>query len=514
MKPGCLPSHRSRSITAPQDIMPDHTTPDPWDSLAESLGAKPGDDAQPRPASQPPQPPRRRERPAARKPAAPAGGGDWDSLAAEFGLADREQATRDQATREQVARRDESTPRDQAARASGGRPAEARVEDRRPPARASDADESHRRGPERRRSFDDREERDSSVTAERADAGGTDDGPTGSAEGRPAASRGEGSEDGGEGRDRRRRRRGRRGGRGRRREDERGDAPPRDRGELPAEGDQNAARRDSDRPRRGVARLPRPSEDVSEGESWREEIAAEFVEAVPADAERPETAERPEAGASDEDGERSRRRRRGRRGGRTRGRSRGGEAGGSADASREPGPRAGDLDDEPLPASYGSRPAQEARPRPAADGSKTESSDEPSRSRGRRRRRSRGEAGEGRRPTTGERRESATGGRSAQGRDRRRRDDSRATRGRRTDFAPVSGRYDEDDEGLEFLGVEDVAREPDARPRPIADDDVLAESGLSGVLDVPSWVEAIGIVIAGNLTARTRSGRGDGGKGR
>jgi hypothetical protein len=28
------------------------------------------------------------------------------------------------------------------------------------------------------------------------------------------------------------------------------------------------------------------------------------------------------------------------------------------------------------------------------------------------------------------------------------------------------------------------------------------------VLDVPSWVEAIGIVIAGNLDARSKSGRG------
>jgi hypothetical protein len=34
------------------------------------------------------------------------------------------------------------------------------------------------------------------------------------------------------------------------------------------------------------------------------------------------------------------------------------------------------------------------------------------------------------------------------------------------------------------------------------------------VLDVPSWVEAIGIVIAGNLDARSRSPRGgDGARG-
>ena len=78
----------------------------------------------------------------------------------------------------------------------------------------------------------------------------------------------------------------------------------------------------------------------------------------------------------------------------------------------------------------------------------------------------------------------------------------------------MAGRYDEDDEGLEFLGVEEAARTAAPRSRPAADDDVLAESGLTGVLDVPSWVEAIGIVIAGNLAARSRSGRGDGGKGR
>ncbi|NBW86742.1 MAG: hypothetical protein EBR23_07940, partial [Planctomycetia bacterium] len=47
------------------------------------------------------------------------------------------------------------------------------------------------------------------------------------------------------------------------------------------------------------------------------------------------------------------------------------------------------------------------------------------------------------------------------------------------------------------------------RPRHPEDDEILAESGLNTVLDVPSWVEAIGIVIAGNLDARGRSHRGD-----
>jgi hypothetical protein len=75
----------------------------------------------------------------------------------------------------------------------------------------------------------------------------------------------------------------------------------------------------------------------------------------------------------------------------------------------------------------------------------------------------------------------------------------------------VAGGYDEDDEGLEFLGVEEAGREPRRRESRPEDDEVLAESGLNTVLDVPSWVEAIGIVIAGNLDARSR-GRGDGGR--
>ncbi len=76
----------------------------------------------------------------------------------------------------------------------------------------------------------------------------------------------------------------------------------------------------------------------------------------------------------------------------------------------------------------------------------------------------------------------------------------------------MAGRYDEDDEGLEFLGVEEAARGSEPRARPLEDDGVLAESGLSSVLDVPSWVEAIGIVIANNLSSRSRSGRGEAGR--
>jgi hypothetical protein len=57
-------------------------------------------------------------------------------------------------------------------------------------------------------------------------------------------------------------------------------------------------------------------------------------------------------------------------------------------------------------------------------------------------------------------------------------------------------------------------RDAAPRVRPAEDDDVLTESGLNTVLDVPSWVEAIGIVIAGNLTARSsRGGRSESGNG-
>jgi hypothetical protein len=63
------------------------------------------------------------------------------------------------------------------------------------------------------------------------------------------------------------------------------------------------------------------------------------------------------------------------------------------------------------------------------------------------------------------------------------------------------------------LGVEDAVREGSQRARSDDTDDVLEESGLGTVLDVPSWVEAIGIVIAGNLGARNKpAGKSDRGR--
>ncbi len=217
-----------------------------------------------------------------------------------------------------------------------------------------------------------------------------------------------------------------------------------------------------------------------------------------------------------------RRRRRGRRGGRRRGgRERtGDERPTSEQAGDESAPVSrGDnaADDEPLPSGYGRAPVP---PRPAANGTGE------GEARGRRRRgrgdrksstpRAAGAAGAAGQPAA-EGAEPKVRGRSSRrgtaGRSRRPEPELRATsrlaRGRRDDFAPVAGGYDEDDEGLDFLGIEEAGREtPQVESRRSDDDELLAESGLSSVTDVPSWVEAIGIVIAGNLDARNRPPRG------
>jgi ribonuclease E len=205
-----------------------------------------------------------------------------------------------------------------------------------------------------------------------------------------------------------------------------------------------------------------------------------------------------ESRSSDESGEPPRRRRRrGRRGGRRRrGREEGGGEAAAAgprgvsgrhgEAGERPTGRRDDHDEEPLPAGYGVvRPPKPAA-KPAGEGGAGERTDREGDS-GERGRRRRKRGGRRRSERSGEERRSSGTGRRI-----------------RSDFAPVAGSFDEDDEGLEFLGLEEAGK---SRPRrePVAgEEDVLVESGLSEVLDVPSWVEAIGIVIAGNLDARSR----------
>ena len=150
----------------------------------------------------------------------------------------------------------------------------------------------------------------------------------------------------------------------------------------------------------------------------------------------------------------------------------------------------------------GEKPFTEREPRGNED-----SDGEPRRRRRRRRRRTSDEepqetSGEGRparRPasgsSSGQRRPARSGGRRGE-----------AGRGgdgegrRRETFSRVGSRREDDEEGLEYLGTEDEMAPSDHRDN--GDEDVLAESGLDGVRDVPSWVEAIGIVIASNMDSR------------
>lgn len=424
---------------------------DPWASLADALGATPHRDAPPPPAQRQPEKPRQPPRTEAPKAAAPRTSPGWDDLDTSLGLPPAREATRPAAPRSQELRPAEPRP-------AAPRQAEPRVSHEPPPY-------------ERPRAAEDERTRTSESDRPRASEA--------------AQPRGEGDEPGGEARPRRRR--GRRGGRGRggRGRREEGTAAPRRDDSRPHEGDLDASTDE---------RLPARADDFDD----EPRPAADRGSAEP---------------ALDEDGRpRRRRRRRGRRGGRreTTADERGGDPGSAGPPARTSPDRArDDLDEEPLPSGYGrsqaARQPDSRDPSPRGEGGER---------RGRRRRRGRGD-------DTARRPAAEAGGDASRRRGRRSRrsaDDERTSsssslaRRSRDDFAPVSRGYDEDDEGLEFLGLEEAGNEPPRRDqRHVEDDDVLVESGLNAVRDVPSWVEAIGIVIAGNLDARSRprADRGD-----
>jgi hypothetical protein len=535
---------------------------DPWANLAESLGAKPA--ATPaaervsRPAaSAPPTPARPPQKPREDRPAA-AVRSDWGGLASSLGVEPTAESAPPQTSRPQPPvpqppaspaprATDEPQPRrsereqDEFSFGFGRRrpPAEPVQQQSRPPAGSSRRDGGDRDGGEeasRQRPIVDRPEADS---RDRTEPG--------------AAPRADREDEQGEGRGRRRR--GRRGGRGRgRREDGREEGRDRP---LPGRADDEPSTS-----RRPIA--ARDHDGFGEPRDERlEEPAARAGQPLADGGDDDDRNRQEPAGESDRDadGAPRRRRRRGRRGGRRRGRGdRDGDVGTRPQADRESGepaldasdssPRFADhdSDDEPLPAGYGMRPPA----RPGADSGRPDASrhdgGEPSgtarsddresgESGGRRRRRRR--RGEGRSrdargttaPAEGSRegspsRRSSEGRSSEEGGRRGRRgrrttgDERRSAstfdRGRRDEFAPVAGGREEDDEGLEFLGIEDAGHDGRGRDErhPADDDDSIIESGLNEVLDVPSWVEAIGIVIAGNLDARSRSPRGGDGGGR
>ncbi len=428
---------------------PDHD--DPWASLADSLGMS----GSPEPAAGAPEPRKpvpsrepRKPRPspsgAAKPPSA------WSDLAANLGL--------EPGAAEPPPARPATPPRE----------------------RREDAVRNHEASD---REAGDHVRRDRGVS----DRGGREDrvgrqSPRGEGFGEGIAAGGEKSagEDRVTGEGRGRRRRGRRGGR---RRGGRGDGAP------------DRERRDDDRAGRpagdAAARDDSPMHD--RGPLHDDDIDIVDEPAL-AGGEEGTAGPESETRSSDESGERRRRRRRGRRGGRRRRGSE--ESAGEAGAGRSPDDaadgsagRAGgrdEHDEEPLPSGYGVvRPPTPAA-RPAGEAAAGERSDREGES-GDRTRRRRRRGGRRRSERSGEERRSSGSGRRSRG-----------------DFAPVAGSFDEDDEGLEFLGLEEAGKPRPRREPAAGEEDVLVESGLSEVLDVPSWVEAIGIVIAGNLDARSR----------
>ena len=263
--------------------------------------------------------------------------------------------------------------------------------------------------------------------------------------------------DEGEGREGRgRRRRGRRGGRGRRGEP-RGGEPRAGAGldETRDHGESRSRSREHDDGRRDE--MGGPSLGRAESDARNEDRGVETAS--------PDAGPREPADGEQED--RPRRRRRGRRGGRRRGRSTRERLAGERLSAEQPESeqRLDELDDEPLATAYGALPRVKSTDRPppsdrqTADRQPAEGDGE---RRGRRRRRRRG-GSESR--GAGAARESGTSGGSSSRRGRgseESRSGSRASRGRRRDdFTPVAGRFDEDDEGLEFLGVEEAGRAGD-----------------------------------------------------
>ena len=418
---------------------------DPWADLAESLGASPGAEPQPPRAVEPPRP-----RPA-QQPSRPrtqaATGGDWDGLASNLLGVDGDRP----------AASEPSEPAREPA------PARSRVEQ--PPARERRAEQRHE------------EPITTSAWADEvlADTGNQAESPSGE-----RGNRGDRDESG-DGRERRgRRRRGRRGGRGRR-DGVRPAADQADHRDAPGEITDEFAR----------PREPRAADGDDDSDNRRDDFARDAAPAPEGEG----SGDRP-AG----------RRRRGRRGGRRRGRSTRERLAGERLAAEQPESeqRLDDLVDEPLATGYG------ATPRPDGSSRRSESERSSSGTEGERRGQRRRRRGSGESSSTASRREP---GREGKDSGRRRgsdsaRSSSRADRGRRRDdFTPVAGRFDEDDEGLEFLGVEEAGREAQGsrERRPSSTDESIAESGLDTVREVPSWVEAIGIVIAANLDARDKS---------
>ena len=528
---------------------------DPWASLAETLGTSPTPEPLSPQTPPPPRPPQRQPEPKHSTPTAQRS--DWGNVAADLGLAGGQEPN-PATSRPASSSRASEPSRVPVPPALGDRPPRVDRNDDQmnrdsdsgaPPRRLDDG--IRQNDSQRSESSQQNRPQQPRTTQQRDGADGIADRGTASADRGAASADRSASSD--------RPRRGRRGGRGRggnRRSDTGGERP---RAENSGRGTGGENERDGinrtrdERPdfERDDRSSPPLSDERSHDRS-RDRGDENANEYPPVHQQR--QAENSESGGSSEDGlitrssenteesrdhgDRPRRRRRGRRGGRGRStaqrerlpdgerqsgeRADSGRGMGDALPQRSPGVEG----DDALPASYGAQPgvprSQASRPprtpRPENDrGEATGSRDShPRTSDGRQPQRRKRVRREGDDSSARPPRSSASGSRRSSTDNRRRSDgelrsSNRFSRGSHDDFTPVAGAYDEDDEGLDFLGIEEAVGElPSNRQRQrMDDDDIVAESGLHSVLDVPSWVEAIGIVIAGNLDARSRSSRPD-----
>ncbi len=454
---------------------------DPWANLADSLGAAPGGEPSQKPQSRPVKPakPAEAEKPASKDSTTEPTRTDWGGVADQLGVKGSKPAPSNPATNNASQKAEPpprvsdatSLPRDDGFGAgllddgsSSPRPSS------RPQRQSGDR---RRSAPRPRRSEDDSVQEAPRQQQERSE----------DESGEP-----------------RRRRRGRRGGRGRGRrtdqrtqEEGRVEARGEDSEDLPGYGRNLDGERNE---RQGP-----PSEVISETQSQTSQ-EGDFGHIPNAHTERTEREFNAAGGedrretSNDDRPPRRRRRRRG-RGRRTQG---GVETAGDEGRSQN----------EHGETSSESRGIQQDGDGPHAqrDDRRNEDSDGEPRRRRRRRRSSDNDSQETRGEDRPARRSSRSGETSSQRqstRGGRRRETSRGGDGesrRRETFSRVGSQREDDEEGLEFLGTEDDM--PPVDRRDSVDEDVLSESGLDSVRDVPSWVEAIGIVIASNMDSRNQ----------
>ena len=469
---------------------------DPWANLADSLGAAPEGEPIQKPQHRPVTPlkPTETKKPGNETPAAKKSETDWGGLANQLGLESSAPVAPKPEWRSEPKESGRAAPPPQADSPPINDGFGAGLLDdvdsmpqhsSRPPRRSNDTQSRSSRPPR----FDKNVEQETPAQPECSPESGNQ---TSDESGEP-----------------KRRRRGRRGGRGRGRRNDRsaqnatraqGEGHIDDNEELPGYGRNLGGERNE--------RHDSASEAPQANGSQAREQEDEFGHGLYVGAERQnlENGTGPRAGSSqDDDQEQSRagdrpprRRRRRRRGRRTR----------DGEAIENIGQRSGEEESEELDeVKVSHQPAE--KPFNEHDSGENENSDGEPRRRRRRRRRRRtsdeqsqetiGEDRSDRRSGVddagGQRRPDRSGGR---GREARRGGDGE---GRRSGtFSRVGSRREDDEEGLEFLGTEGEQASSDHREN--GDEDSLSDSGLDGVRDVPSWVEAIGIVIAGNMDSR------------